>query len=293
MKTIFNIAFALAFAATCITSNAADENNAADEELAAINKQIQAMLEVAPKGPHGGKIISPELKELMDRRSGGLVYPKTNDKALLLVDSRCGKDDGFIAEFAKCLKRGFYLNVATARRPVNPDDDLFEFAAAQKSKTNPAVILIIDVEKKPTLSAYPEDAVGIVNAARLKGGDEAKFKERLTKELWRVMALSLGGFAATAPNGHIVKSILSPAYSTSDLDAIAARGLSPHQCNAIYESVSSIGLQAAKPVSYKMACKQGWAPAPTNSIQKAIWDEIHALPTNPIKIRPETTKQSR
>lgn len=284
MKTIFNIAVALAFATTCNAAIAAGENNAADEELSAINKQIQAMLEAAPKGPHGGKLISPELKELMDRRSGGLVYPKTNGKALLLVDARGGEDDGLITEFAKELKRGFYLNLATVRKPAVQDGNLFEFAAAQKSKDNPAVILIVDVEKKPTLSAYPEDAVGIVNAARLKGGDAAKFKERLSKELWRGMALSLGGFAATAPNGRIVKSILSPAYSTADLDAIAARRLSPHQCNAIYESVATIGLQASKPVSYKMACKQGWAPAPTNGIQKAIWNEVFSVPDKPITI---------
>ena len=81
-----------------------------------------------------------------------------------------------------------------------------------------------------------------------------------------------------------MKSILSPVYSTKDLDAMAAKSLSPHQCNAIYESVSAIGLQAAKPVTYKMACRQGWAPAPTNSIQKAIWNDVFSVPDKPIKI---------
>ena len=33
-------------------------------------------------------------------------------------------------------------------------------------------------------------------------------------------------------------------------------------------------------------------PAPTNDVQKAIWDEIHAMPTEPIKIKPETKKVS-
>lgn len=291
MKKILNIITVLAVAGICGAADVAGSGNAASEELSEINNRIKAMLEVAPKGPHGGKLISPELKELMDRRSGGLVYPKTNGKALLLVDARGGEDDGFVTEFAREMKRGFYLNVATNRKPFVQDGDLFKFAAAQKNNDNPAVILIVDVERKPTLSVYPEDAVGIVNVASLKGMDAARFKERLSKELWRGMALSLGGFAATAPNGRIVKSILSPVYSTADLDAIAVRGLSPHQCNAIYESVSAIGLQAAKPVSYKMACTQGWAPPPTNNIQRAIWDMVHALPSQPIKIKPETTKQ--
>ena len=293
MKMMLKTAVVILGAAICGSIHAADSGNAAENELAEINKKIAALLETAPKGPHGGKLISPELKELMDRRSGGLVYPKTNGKALLIVDARGGEYDGFVDEFAKDLKRNFHLHVATSRKTVAHDADPFAAANAFKTDANPAVILITDTESRPTLAIYPEDAVGVVNAARLKDADAAKYKVRLAKEVWRAMALSLGGFAMTAPNGRIVKSILSPAYSTKDLDAMAAKSLSPHQCNAIYESVAAIGLQAAKPVSYKMACRQGWAPAPTNSIQKAIWDEVHALPSNPIKIKPETKKQEK
>lgn len=293
MNMKMKVMAAIALAAICGGVRAADGTNAAESELAEINKKIAAMLEAAPKGPHGGKVISPELKALMDQRSGGLVYPKTNGKALLIVDARGGNDDGFINEFATGLKRNFYLNVATSRKTIAGDADHFTAANAFKSDANPAVIMIVDAANKPTIAAYPEDAVGVVNAARLKDADAAKYRERLAKEVWRGMALSLGGFATIAPNGRMVKSILSPVYSTKDLDAMPARTLSPHQCNAIYESVSALGLQASKPVSYKIACKQGWAPAPTNIIQKAIWDEIHALPSNPIKIKPETKKQDK
>ena len=291
MNMMMKMTAVIAVAAICGSVHAAD--NGAENELAEINKKITAMLDAAPKGPHGGKLISPELKALMDQRSGGLVYPKTNGKALLIVDARGGDDDGFIGEFANGLKRTFYLNVTTSRKTIAHDVDYFATANALKTEANPAVLLIVDANGKPTIAAYPEDAVGVVNAARLNEADKAKYKERLTKEVWRGMALSLGGFAMTAPNGRIVKSILSPVYSTKDLDAIPAKSLAPHQCNAIYESVAAIGLQAAKPVSYKMACRQGWAPAPTNSIQKAIWDEVHALPTEPIKIKPETQKQDK
>ena len=284
MNMMLKMAAVISVAAICGSIRATDSGNAAENELAEINKKIAALLETAPKGPHGGKLISPELKALMDLRSGGLVYPKTNGKSLLIVDARDGEDDGFVDEFANGLKRNFHLLVATSRKTVAHDADPFAAANAFKTDANPAVILITDTESRPTLAIYPEDAVGVVNATRLKDADAAKYKMRLAKEVWRGMALSLGGFAMTAPNGRIVKSILSPVYSTKDLDAILAHGLSPHQCNAIYESVSAIGLQAAKPVSYKMACSQGWAPAPTNDIQKAIWDKVHAVPATPMKI---------
>ena len=44
---------------------------------------------------------------------------------------------------------------------------------------------------------------------------------------------------------------------------------------------------------YRKACEEGWAPAPTNDVQKAIWDKVHAMPTEPIKIKPETKKTEK
>ena len=28
--------------------------------------------------------------------------------------------------------------------------------------------------------------------------------------------------------------------------------------------------------TYRKACREGWAPAPTNDVQKAIWEDINA-----------------
>ena len=36
--------------------------------------------------------------------------------------------------------------------------------------------------------------------------------------------------------------------------------------------------------SYRDACHKGWAPPPANDIQQQIWDEIRAIPANPMKI---------
>lgn len=255
----------------------------ASKELDELNAKIEEMLKSAPTGPHGGKLLSPELKEMMDRRSGGLVTPKTNGRTFLLVDAR-GADDGFLDVFMPTMKRQFHLAATPLAKPLPDGADLFDFARSCKTKNSPAVVLIVDVKDKPTLSAYPEDAVGIVNAASLKTDDASLFVERLSKETWRGIALALGGFSTAAPNGKIVKSILSPVYGVKDLDALKVSVLSPNQCSAVYESVSSIGLQAAKPALYTVACRQGWAPAPTNDIQKAIWDKVHAVPATPMKI---------
>ena len=261
----------------------------AQEQQDELKKQIDKLLEAAPTGPHGGKIVSPEIKELMERRSGGVVVPKTNGKTFLIVDGRNANED-FAAKYCTILKRTLHLGMTCIAKPLPKDADPFAFAQGCKTPQNPAVVLIIDCAGKPTLAAYPEDAIAVVNVANLKTGDAALYEQRVSKETWRGVALALGGFAATAPNGRIIKSLLSPVYSVRDLDAMKAVALSPSQCGAIYESVEILGLQAAKPTPYSVACRQGWAPAPTNAIQRAIWDKVHALPTAPIKIAPETKK---
>jgi hypothetical protein len=54
-----------------------------------------------------------------------------------------------------------------------------------------------------------------------------------------------------------------------------------------------LGVLPAQRATYLKACEEGWAPAPTNDVQKAIWDKVHAMPTEPIKIKPETKKQEK
>ena len=283
MKKMLNIITALVVTGICGAADVADNSNAASAELSEINNKIKAMLEAAPKGPHGGKLISPELKELMDRRSGGLVYPKTNGKALLLVDAR-GCEDDVVQSFAMSAKGRFHITITHVAKEMPAGADPFKFASECKTMMNPAVVLLVDHPSKPVLSIYPEDAIGIVNVAPLKSPDKGLFGARVQKETWRGIALALGGFATVAPNGRVVKSLLSPVYSTRDLDALKMQVLSPSQCIAVYEAVSGIGIQASRPVIYSVAVRQGWAPPPTNNIQRAIWKQVHAIPDKPITI---------
>ena len=57
--------------------------------------------------------------------------------------------------------------------------------------------------------------------------------------------------------------------------------------------LKSRGVTSSVMTTYKSACEQGWAPAPTNDVQKAIWERAKSDkergPTNPIRI--EATKK--
>ena len=50
------------------------------------------------------------------------------------------------------------------------------------------------------------------------------------------------------------------------------------------ESLKVYGVTPQEMSTYKKACQEGWAPAPTNEYQKAVWDKVHAAPKNPMKI---------
>lgn len=63
---------------------------------------------------------------------------------------------------------------------------------------------------------------------------------------------------------------------------------------AFAKHLSDFGVKPRKMATYKRACQEGWAPAPTNDIQKAIWEKAKADkergPVNPIKIPPPNKK---
>jgi hypothetical protein len=49
-----------------------------------------------------------------------------------------------------------------------------------------------------------------------------------------------------------------------------------------------LGVLPAQRATDMKACQEGWAPAPTNDVQKAIWEKVKAekseKPSKPIKV---------
>ena len=42
--------------------------------------------------------------------------------------------------------------------------------------------------------------------------------------------------------------------------------------------LGALGVVPAETATYRQACREGWAPAPTNDVQRAIWDRYRAAP---------------
>ena len=136
-----------------------------------------------------------------------------------------------------------------------------------------AGILIID---DPTRDAHIQSAEGrwaILNISPLKTDSPATktLETRCAKMLWRAAARALGvGYAAREA------SVLKPFSTLAELDSNRELKPSPDGSNAMLQNASVYGITPLTIASYRTACRNGWAPAPTNEVQKAIWEQICA-----------------
>ena len=153
-----------------------------------------------------------------------------------------------------------------------------EVASQIKAKAATGAVYIIDDPNLPISLVSAESHWGVVNVAPLKA-DDVKTTKRTQKEIWRVFGMTFG--AADSTYGGCV---LGPISNPSDLDGIVAEAINPAFDRQIIKHLKGIGMKPSRKTTYSRACQEGWAPAPTNKYQQAIWDKVHAMPKNPMKI---------
>ena len=156
------------------------------------------------------------------------------------------------------------------------------------TKSYPVVVsLINDKSSDATLLIAPEQNWATVNIAALLKDNPSNdvIKSRIHKEVWRATAMAMG-----AANSMTQPCLMRQINSLKELDNTRNMLPSPQPINNMLEFSYKYNIPKIRRVTYKKACEEGWAPAPTNDIQKAVWDKVHAMPTAPIKIKPETKK---
>ena len=154
------------------------------------------------------------------------------------------------------------------------------------------VIEVLDDATSPVMAAYPEDYRASVNVGRLdknlKGRALDKFfTARCRKELLRAFCFACGAGGSQYPNNIMAIG------DVTDLD-LCEEFIPGDTVLTCVMRLAKIGIKPTKFVSYAKACREGWAPAPTNEVQKIIWDKVQADkergPSNPITIPPPVKK---
>ena len=106
----------------------------------------------------------------------------------------------------------------------------------------------------------------------------------------RALNLELQVFVKT-PNGWVLKLVCDELGGIEQIgigrwrydDFIHAKSPSSRKA-AISANKSKLGIFSRQMVPYSRACREGWAPFPTNAVQKAFWEKVHAIPDRPITI---------
>lgn len=131
------------------------------------------------------------------------------------------------------------------------------------------------------LIVMPDNASAIVNVKALSADNPSRdvLDSRICKELWRGLIYTIGG-----GNTYVQQCVMKQVTSLAELDALPAKTACPDAFMRVAESAKALGIQPVRRVTYRQACKEGWAPAPTNDVQSAIWNETRQLPTKPITI---------
>ena len=232
------------------------------------------------KAHAGKKLTKAEMAQHMERiaKINGPVIAKPNSRKGLIriVNSVSSVDNGKIDKvFAAFLRErsAYDLKTITGTAPT--------LATANKTREGykaDFAVFVIESEELPVLLTSPEERWAIVNSKKCGSAD------RTVKETLKAFACIAG--AATGDNPGTILSTKGPA----ELDLITRPELSFDVLNRITRHLESYGVTPEKRANYRTACREGWAPQPTNDVEKAIWEKVHAIPTNPIKVKYDPKK---
>lgn len=202
-------------------------------------------------------------------RTGGIVFSSAQGPAIKVVNIQKRVPLTTLALTAGEMRNVLHLPIVAEEGKESKD--VQAFAASLLKGTNVAAIIIVhDSQQLPALLIAPEERWVLVNVAKLgEGVSRDVLCTRLEKELWRALGYVMGG-ANTGVENCLLKPVLKP----EDLDSLKGKSLAPLTQASIFGQAARLGIQRPRPVTYRKACEDGWAPIPTNSFQKAIWNEV-------------------
>lgn len=215
----------------------------------------------------GGDVIRPNSQQ------GKIVFVNAQTK---LAQSEVETAVGTLYKSAK-FKFEVKADNGEGRRPIQ-----LAASACADFKAQIAVVIVDDGEA-PAVLVAPEDRWAIVNVSKLNRGLKPGplyarlFAARCRKEIMRTFSLLCGGGASQFP-GNMMST-----PSIEELDSV--QEFIPIDMERRWtDYLSSHGVKPAHVRTYRQACKEGWAPAPTNDVQRAIWEQVHQIPDKPLTI---------
>ena len=165
--------------------------------------------------------------------------------------------------------------------------------AVRKDAKADVAIFLVELQTLPDMMLVsPEGKWAMVNVTALTADNSAQpfVVARLNKEMVRAFVYLAGGCGSDFA-GNLMDNIVRP----DQLDSYGEARPPMDLLARISRRLPQLGVTPYRLATYQQACKEGWAPQPTNDVQKAIWERVKADkergPTNPITIPPPKAKK--
>ena len=225
--------------------------------------------------------------EIADDELGGeiTVWPKDPGK-FLFINAQSSVANDVIAKPIDSIASEFAIDI---QKVDGAAPDIRTIPATLKGLGAKGGIWIVDDPSMPISLVAAENGWAILNVAPLTADspDSAKLTKRIGKFVLRTFANINGISDSTMMPACVMKQ----AVGVAGVDGLICSTYSPEACSKIGSYLAMAGYKRCQRGTYYDACEEGWAPAPTNAVQKAIWDKVHQLPTQPLTIQRESTRK--
>ena len=206
------------------------------------------------------------------RMTGGAVRrPDAGKERVVFVDCQKKADAEIIRKSASRLEGQLHF-------PIDYERGTFNLSAPKR--VGEATLFVTDDPALPTSLVALEDRWAMVNVAKLAADDAAVTRARLEKELSRIFAALCGGCLS-----QFQKTLMECVTEPKQLDEYPDWNLPFDTLQKIGKYITGFGIKPYPPATYYDACCEGWAAKPKDAVQQKIWDDVHAIPDQPIKIQ--------
>ena len=212
--------------------------------------------------------------------AGGIIIRPLQGNYARIVNAQNKLSIEFIESIVKQFNTGLSMQINVSS--LQCESNIWSTIKKAQSLPNTGLLtVIVDDDKLPRILSALEDGWSVLN---INGLDDdlpprSVYEDRIRKEINRAFAQSAGaGLSLNKP------CVMEAVYSLQDLDRVSFPVISPEAMSKIQEAGNKKKIGRIVRKTYKRACEEGWAPAPTNDVQKTIWEQVHAAPKNPMKI---------
>lgn len=218
----------------------------------------------------GSKLAAKrKAREELIAKLGGVLARKDKEPGILFLNCQKTVPTACFEQTLLTIRHEFRVSCFLREGEFKDFEALISMA--NDSKHNACVIAIVDNAKFPQLLCAPDNRVAVVNVRPLMA--DKPVPEKLAQRSWLMAYRGFGVVMGGAWSSQRV-GLMRPAETLAELDAISGRASAPDAHFPIDAFCRARKVATGGITSYRDACVEGWAPAPTNDVQKAIWDGV-------------------